>query len=377
MKDKNKLNVAMLGHKRIPSREGGIEIVVEELSTRMVKLGNRVTCYNRSGHHVSGKEFDVDASHEYKGVRLKKVWTVNRRGFAAMTSSMCAAVCAAFGRYDVVHFHAEGPCAMLWLPKLFGKRCVATIHGLDYQRAKWGRFASAYIMAGEKCAVKHADEIIVLSRGVQEYFRETYARETKFIPNGVTRVQIRKADLIQTKFGLKKDGYILYVGRLVPEKGIRYLIEAYRKTATEKRLVIVGGTSDTESYMEELKKVAGVDDRIMFMGFVQGEMLDELYSNAYVYVLPSDLEGMPLSLLEAMSYGNCCLVSDISELTEVVEDRAVTFRKGDAGDLRDKLQRLCNDGDLVRRYQEEAAEFVCGKYDWDDVVRRTIELYRA
>ena len=371
------ISIAMLGHKRIPSREGGIEIVVEELATRMVKLGNRVTCYNRSGHHVSGKEFDTDAVREYKGVRLKKVWTLNKKGLAAMTSSLCAAVCAAFGRYDVVHFHAEGPCAMLWLPKLFGKRCIATIHGLDYQRAKWGRFASAYIMAGEKCAVRHADEIIVLSRGVQEYFRETYGRETKFIPNGVTKPLIRKADLIQKKFDLKKDGYILYLGRLVPEKGIRYLIEAYRKTDTEKRLVIAGGSSDTESYMAELKKAADGDDRILFTGFVQGEMLDELYSNAYVYVLPSDLEGMPLSLLEAMSYGNCCLVSDISELTEVVEDRAVTFRKGDVADLRDKLQRLCSDGDMVRRYQNEAAGFVCGKYNWDDVVRRTLELYQG
>ncbi len=370
------ISIAMLGHKRIPSREGGIEIVVEELATRMVELGNRVTCYNRSGHHVSGKEFDIDAVQEYKGVRLKKVWTLNKKGLAAMTSSLCAAVCAAFGRYDVVHFHAEGPCAMLWLPKLFGKRCVATIHGLDYQRAKWGRFASAYIMAGEKCAVKYADEIIVLSRGVQEYFRETYGRETKFVPNGVTKPLIRKADLIQKKFGLKKDGYILYLGRLVPEKGIRYLIEAYRKTDTEKRLVIAGGSSDTESYMAELKKAADGDDRILFTGFVQGEMLDELYSNAYVYVLPSDLEGMPLSLLEAMSYGNCCLVSDISELTEVVKDSAATFRKGDVADLRNKLQRLCSDGDLVRRYKKEAVGFVSGKYSWDEVVRRTLELYR-
>lgn len=371
------MSIAMLGHKRIPSREGGIEIVVEELATRMAELGNKVTCYNRSGHHVSGKEFDTDVSREYKGVRLKKVWTVNGKGLAAMTSSMCAAVCAAFGRYDVVHFHAEGPCAMLWLPKLFGKRCIATIHGLDYQRAKWGKFASAYIMAGEKCAVKYADEIIVLSRGVQEYFRKTYGRETKFIPNGVTKPLIRKADLIQKKYELEKDGYILYLGRLVPEKGIRYLIEAYRKTNTEKRLVIAGGSSDTESYMEELKKAADGDERILFTGFVQGEMLDELYSNAYLYVLPSDLEGMPLSLLEAMSYGNCCLVSDIPECTEVVEDRALTFRKGDVEDLKDKLQMLCDDGSMVQRYRQAAADYICGKYSWDEVVRQTLELYRG
>lgn len=185
LKNKKSLSIAMLGHKRIPSREGGIEIVVEELATRMVTLGHKVTCYNRSGHHVSGKDFDGGKRKAYKGVRLKSVLTLDKKGLAAMTASVSGAICAAFGKYDVVHFHAEGPCAMLWLPKLFGKRCIATVHGLDHQRAKWGKLASTYIMMGEKCAVKFADEIIVLSKGVQDYFKETYGRETKFIPNGV------------------------------------------------------------------------------------------------------------------------------------------------------------------------------------------------
>lgn len=192
LKDKKSLSIAMLGHKRIPSREGGIEIVVEELATRMVTLGHKVTCYNRSGHHVSGKDFDSGKRKAYKGVRLKSVLTLDKKGLAAMTASVSGAICAAFGKYDVVHFHAEGPCAMLWLPKLFGKRCIATVHGLDHQRAKWGKLASTYIMMGEKCAVKFADEIIVLSKGVQDYFKETYGRETKFIPNGVNRPVIRK-----------------------------------------------------------------------------------------------------------------------------------------------------------------------------------------
>lgn len=126
---KKQLNIAMLGHKRIPSREGGIEIVVEELATRMVNLGNNVTCYNRKGHHVSGKEFENGQLTDYKGIKLKSVFTINKKGLAAMTASVAGAFCATFGKYDVVHFHAEGPCAMLWLPKLFGKRCIATIHG--------------------------------------------------------------------------------------------------------------------------------------------------------------------------------------------------------------------------------------------------------
>lgn len=372
-----KLKIAMLGHKRIPSREGGVEIVVEELSTRMVALGHEVICYNRGGHHVSGKEHDIKKIKGYKGVKLNEVLTIDKKGLAAMSASFFAAVRAAFGKYDVVHFHAEGPCAMLWLPKLFGKRCIATIHGLDHQRAKWGRFASKYIMFGEKCAVKYADEIIVLSKGVQEYFKHTYDRETKFIPNGVSKPMIHNADLISTKWGLEKDSYILFLGRIVPEKGLRYLIEAFKGVATDKKLVIAGGSSDTEEFLIEMKGLAKDDERILFTGFVQGQTLEELYSNAYVYTLPSDLEGMPLSLLEAMSYGNCCLVSDIAECAEVVEDKAVVFEKSNVNALKNKLQELCDDAMLVENYKMMASEFVCEKYSWDDVVEETMKLYEV
>ena len=319
------MRIAMLGHKRIPSREGGVEVVVEELSVRMAQQGHQVTCYNRSGHHVSGKEYDALPCKEYRGVRLKTVPSLRLKGFAAMTASVLASLRAAFGRYDVVHFHTEGPCATLWLPKLLGKRCIATVHGLDHQRSKWGRFARAYILFGEKCAVRFADEIIVLSANVQSYFREKYGRETRFIPNGVTPVQPCRAELITREYGLEKDGYLLYLGRITPEKGIHYLLEAYQALQTDKKLVIAGGASDSESYFDQLKTAAAGNPNILFTGFVQGRTLEELYSNAYLYVLPSELEGMPLTLLEAMSYGNCCVVSDIPECTEVLGEAGVVF----------------------------------------------------
>lgn len=375
--NQKKLKICMLGHKRIPSREGGIEIVVEELATRMVALGYDVTCYNRGGHHVSGKEFDQQKNKEYKGIKLKTVFTLNIKGIAAMSSSVFGGIRAAFGNYDVVHFHAEGPCAMLWLPKLLGKRCVATIHGLDHQRAKWGKLASTYIMLGEKCAVKFADEIIVLSEGVQKYFEEKYGRKTRFIPNGVNKPEIKSAKLITEKYGLTKDSYILFLGRLVPEKGIRYLIEAFKDVQTDKKLVISGGSSDTDEFANELKELAKGDERILFTGFVQGEELEELYSNAYVYTLPSDLEGMPLSLLEAMGYGNCCLVSDIAECSEVVENKALIFRKSDVGDLKVKLQDACDQPKNVNILKEQASDFICSKYNWDEVVYETLNLYRG
>lgn len=294
-----------------------------------------------------------------------------------MSSSFFAALCSAFGKYDVVHIHAEGPAFFSWIPKMFGKRVVVTIHGIDWQRAKWkAGFGSKFIRQGEKNAVKYADEIIVLSKGVQTYFREKYGRETQFIPNGVDRPEICDAQMITEKFGLEKDSYILFLGRLVPEKGINYLIDAFMQVNTDKKLVIAGGSSDTESFMDELKEMVGSDERILFTGFVQGQMLDELYSNAYVYTLPSDLEGMPLSLLEAMSYGNCCLVSDIPECTEVVEDKALIFRKSDVNDLKIKLQDVCDHPEKVMGLKKQAGDFICEKYDWDDIVRRTVELYR-
>lgn len=370
------MKIVMLGHKRIPSREGGIEVVVEELSTRMAAAGHSVTCLNRAGRHVSGEKYGTVAVKEYKGVRIHTVPTLDKKGLAAMTASVTGAITAVFGEYDVVHFHAEGPCAMLWLPKLFGKRCIATIHGLDHQRAKWGWLARAYIMLGEKCAAKFADEIIVLSRSVQQYFRDTYGRETVLIPNGVTRPEIREAEQIMEAFGVCKDEYVLFLGRLVPEKGITYLIDAFRKVKTDKKLVIAGGSSDTDAFAAELHAQAEQDARILFTGFVQGQLLEELYSNAYLYVLPSDLEGMPLSLLEAMSYGNCCVTSDIEECVAVVEEKGVTFPKGNMTALAEVLQNLCDDPERVASYKMQAADYITGKYNWDDVTEKTLELYR-
>ena len=371
------MRIAMLGHKRIPSREGGVEIVVYELSTRMAAKGHDVTCYNRRGKHVSGvKNEKVKKKTEHENVTLKSVVTVDKKGLAAMSSSFFASIRAAFGKYDVVHFHAEGPCAMLWLPKLFGKRCIATIHGLDHQRAKWGKFASWYIKSGEKCAAKYADEIIVLSESVKEYFMETYGRETTVVPNGVNPAQKVDVEEIYDGFGLEKDGYILFLARLVPEKGVRYLIDAYKQVNTDKKLVIAGGSSDTAEFEEELREMAKYDGRIIFTGFVQGRPLEELYSNAYFYVLPSDLEGMPLSLLEAMSYGNCCLTSDIPECTSVIENNGLSFKKGDVDDLREKLQMLCDDPTPVEKLKTTAAEYICSRYNWDDVTEKTLDIYK-
>ena len=374
------MKIAFIGHKRIPSREGGIEIVVDELATRMVDRGHQVIAYNRSGHNVAGSEFDGVANghgkrFSYHGVNVVSVPTIEGKGLAALSSSFFATLQAIRAKPDVIHYHAEGPCVMLRLAHWAGIRTVATIHGLDWQRAKWGKFASTYLKFGERTAAKCADEIIVLSKSMRKYFQEKYGRSTHFIPNGIEYGEPVSAQEITEKYGLHKNDYVLFLGRIVPEKGVHYLIEAFSKLNTNKKLVIAGGASDSNEYYQHIQQMANQDSRVILTGFIQGQALKELYSNAYIYVLPSDLEGMPLSLLEAMSYGNCCLTSDIPECAEVVEGHAATFQHGSVESLQKKLQELLANDDLVQRYKANAADYIVNKYNWDSVTDQTLNLY--
>ena len=371
------MRIAMFGHKRIPSREGGVEVVVETLSACMASLGHEVVCYNRGGHHVSGAEFDRDPGQYHQGVRLKTVPTLDKKGLAAVSSSFFAALCAAFSRAQVVHIHAEGPAFMCWIPKLLGKRVVVTVHGLDWQRQKWqGGFGAWYIHMGEKMTARFADRIIVLSRNIQTYFRTTYGRETEWIPNGICQAQPVPEQPVKQQFGLERDGYLLFLGRLVPEKGVHHLIEAFRETKADKKLVIAGGVSDSAEYVQQLHRLAQGDSRILFTGFVQGPLVEALHSNAYVYILPSQVEGMSLSLLEAMSYGSCCVVSDIPECTEVVDDGAVVFPVGDVAALRACLQRLCDDPAMVAACRQKIRAVVNGRDSWETVTEKTLRVYQ-
>lgn len=366
------MKIAMIGHKRIPSKEGGVEVVVEELSTRLVRRGHKVDVYNRRGRNVQDKNADKENRKlkEYKGVRIINVPTINKKGIDALLYSILATIRALFGHYDVIHYHAEGPCAMLWLPHLFGIRTVATIHGLDWQRAKWGGLATKYIKFGERIAAKYADEIIVLSKGVEKYFKETYNRNTNFIPNGVNKPTIREPKIIKEKYGLNKDDYILFLARIVPEKGLHYLIKAYNQINTDKKLVIAGGASHTNDYLIKIKEMIKDNPNIIMTGFVQGNELEELYSNCYIYCLPSDLEGMPISLLEAMSYGCKCLVSDIEENRQVTEKYGTYFKKGNIEDLKEKLEQLLKNNEKSIEQLE-----VIKKYDWEENVNKTLMLY--
>ena len=357
----------MIGHKRIPGREGGIEVVVEELATRMASLGNEVTVYNR-------KSKSVEPIKTYKNVRLITIPTIEKKSTDAVVYSFLASIHALFGHYDVIHYHGIGPSFFLLIPHIFGIRTIVTVHGLNYKTPKWKGLGAKFMRLGELVTAKYADEVIVLSKEQKKYFKSRYNRETKYIPNGVTLQDMISPDIIQKKYGLNKNGYILFLSRLVPGKGVEYLIRAYKQISSELPLIIAGDAPFVSDFVSEIKSEAKSDKRIRFIGFVEGQELQELYSNARLFVFPSEAEGMPMCLLEALSYNTPCLVSDIPENIEVGGRYVESFISKDVDDLRKKLKILLS-------YQNENISFIrdyiSKNYDWDSVVKKTLEVYKV
>lgn len=363
------MKIAMIGQKGIPSRAGGVEIHVEELAAGLVEAGAEVDVYCR-------RYYCKNRVKEHRGIHLIYIPTISTKHLDAIIYTFLATIVALGKGYDVFHYHACGPSSLCWIPKLFGKKVVCTTHGLDWKRAKWGAIGQDYLKFGEKIIGKYADEIIVLNDPMKEYFLNTYGRETNVIPNGVEAPAILEAELIKEKWGLEKESYILFLGRLVPEKGIHYLIEAYQRLHTDKKLVIAGGSSHSDDYVERLAAMSIDNDNIIMTGFVSGKTLEELYSNAFLYVLPSDVEGLPISLLEAMSYKRCCLTSDIEENTTTSMNNAFSFKKGNVQDLYEKLKEIVElPREEIVRIGEQAGAFVLNKYRWKNVVDKTLAVY--
>lgn len=364
------MKIAMIGQKGIPSRAGGVEIHVEELSAGLVEAGVEVDVYCR-------KYYCKNRVKYHRGIHLIYVPTISTKHLDAIIYTFLATLIALTKGYDVFHYHACGPSSLCWIPKIFGKKVVCTTHGLDWKRAKWGTIGQNYLKFGEKIIVKYADEIIVLNDPMKEYFRETYQRETNVVPNGVEIPQIVEAKIISERWQLKKESYVLFLGRLVPEKGIHYLIEAYSRLQTDKKLVIAGGSSHSDDYVERLAAMTIDNDNIIMTGFVSGKTLEELYSNAYLYVLPSDVEGLPISLLEAMSYRRCCLVSDIKENITTCMDTGFSFKRGNKADLYEVLKKiLALPVETVHEMGEAGCQRVMSLYRWENVVEKTVQVYK-
>lgn len=360
------LKIAEFGHKHIFTSEGGIEVVVTEQAYRYAVDGNKVTVMDRW-------ELDKPERKYFKvaNLRVVKIPTVSNTKLNAQLYSMFATIQTCLEDYDIVHIHAEGPAVFLPLLKACGKKVVVTVHGLDWQRAKWGRFASSYIKLGEEMIAKYADGIIVLNEETQNYFRDKYNRRTFIIPNGVTVYPTTDTNLIE-KLGLTQNEYYLYIGRLVPEKRLDLLVDAYSMIKTDKKLVIAG-MLDEKVKMQSWFIKAEQNPNILLIGFVGSPLKEQLYSNAHCAILPSDLEGMSIALLESLGYGIRVLVSDVPENKVLIQNFGNTFKAGDVNSLANELEKI----DKLPMLRSKAQyDYVQDEYSWDKRASQMLEMLK-
>ncbi len=357
------MRIAIIGSRGIPARYSGVERAVEEISKRLVLKGHDVTVYCRPGGYY-GKE--------YLGIKLIYLPAFHSKNFGTFFHVFLATFSVIVRKFDVVHYHALGPSFFSCLPRIFGKKVVVTVHCLDWQRKKWSLLARLFLRFCQYPAIFFPHRTIVVSQALKEFFEQKFRRTVWCVPNGAGPVTDMDLSGL-ARDGCGKDQYVLCVGRLVPEKGVQYLIKAFNELQTDLRLVLAGESSFTDRYVQFLKRMAG--PKVRFLGFVEGSELGLLYKNAYMVVLPSELEGAPLVLLEAMSYGKCVLSSDLPECREILGGCGVYFKSKDYLDLKEQLQCLLSARPLVEAYGQKARERVRHSYNWDEVADATEKIY--
>ncbi len=369
--------VAVIGAKGLPAKQGGIEHHCEEIYSRMVAQGHQVDLFARSSYTGSTSVHTDDV----KGVRVVSLPCLNPGGMDALLSSALGAIATLGTRYDIIHFHALGPSLFTWLPKFASTaKIVATCHGLDWQRAKWNRNTKKLLQYGERSAVRFADEMIVVSKDLQSYFKKTYDRETKYIPNAASSLDSSDPSFsFGTGLGLQKERYIVFLGRLVPEKCPDLLIKAFQKLRPKGwKLALVGATSDTPHFTTQLAEMVGNDKDIVFTGELKGARLAEIIRGAGLFVLPSQLEGLPLAMLEAMQEGVPVLASDIPVHEQLISsDRGMLFRVGDLDSCIRRLDWGIHHPDQLALMASNAQKHVQENYNWDQITTKTLDLYET
>jgi len=363
----------MIGQKGVPATFGGVERYVDEVGGRLARRGHDVTVYCR-------RHYTVPEIASHRGMRIVMLPSINTKHLDAITHTALSTLHALGSGYDIVHYHALGPSTLAFGPQLTGARVVSTCHGLDWMRKKWGRGAGFMLKRAEWASARFPHLLITVSRTLKDYFDRRFGIDAVHVPNGVeVPDRLAPPDLIGEKHGLSAESYVLFMARLTPEKGCHTLIDAFRDLETDARLVVAGGSSHTDRYVESLRERASGDGRILFTGYVTGAEKEELLSNAAAYVLPSDLEGLPIGLLEGMAYGRCCVASDIPENLEVIDGDGdpvgVSFVAGDAQSLRRTLAEVLRDRKRAGALGEAARDFVRRRHDWDAVALKIESLY--
>ena len=360
-----KHKIAFIGGRGVISKYSGIETCFEEAGPRLADLGYEVTIYCRS--------YFTPPLETHKGMRLVRLPTIRSKHFETAIHTFLSTAHALLHGCDIVHYHALGPALFSFLPRLLGKKTVVTVQGLDWQRKKWGTIASLVLRGGERAAVGFPNATIVVSKILHQYLEEHYGAQTSYVPNGTTIRKRRPASHILER-GLQPDNYILFLGRFSPEKNCHLLIEAYERLDTPVKLVLAGGSSHTGGYARELRAHAG--DRLLLLDWVAGDELDELITNALLFVLPSDLEGLSLALLDAMGAGVCTLVSDIPENRELVDGVGFTFQPDNTHDLQRMLRLLISSPSLRHDAATRAQARIREHYLWSEIAGQIDSIYR-
>jgi glycosyltransferase involved in cell wall biosynthesis len=346
------------------SKYSGIEAYYEEVGQRLAQMGHEVTVYCRT--------YFTPPLAEHNGMRLVRLPTIRSKHLETVVHTLLSTVHALTGRYDIVHYHALGPALFSFIPRLMGKKTMVTVQGLDWQRAKWGRLASAVLRMGERAAVRLPNGTMLVSRALQQHYREKYGVEVAYIPNGGTLRERRTPEKI-FDWGLEPGKYILFLGRFSPEKGAHLLVQAYEQIETDVKLVMAGASSYCDEYSQELRTHAS--SRIKMLDWVSGDTLDQLLTNAMLFVLPSDMEGLSLALLDAMGAGLCVLTSDVPENREVVTDAGFTFKRGNSGDLADRLRFLIANPAVREAAGRAAKTRIQEQYLWPTITAEIESAY--
>lgn len=362
--------LVVLGIRGFPNVQGGPETHGQNLYPLLVKKGCVVTVFTRKG-------YVPDELSDYDGVRMERLWCVRNKFLEAFLHTFIGIFAAKKLSPDMVHIHAIGPSLFTPLARMMGMRVVVTNHGPDYRRKKWGWFARMVLILGEYLGAKYADAVICVSPHIAEDIKRRFQRETVFIPNGVKRPHARDTETALKKFGLSKGRYIFSLGRFVPEKGFHDLIDAFRTLRPDGwKLAIAGEEMHGDRYDNMLKDKAAAGKDIVFTGFLSGTPLDELYSHAGIFVLPSYHEGLPIALLEAMSYGLSCVVSDIpaNRIAGLAKERF--FEPGAIKQLSERLAYFIKNP-ISAEEKSRQMKYVTGIYDWDKIADRTLEVYNT
>ncbi len=368
------MRIAMIGQKGIPAAFGGIERHVEALAVRLGRAGHDVRVYTRTWYAPADRRYAP-------GVTAVATPTIRTKHLDAIIHTFTSTLHAVFAGTDIFHFHGVGPALLAWLPRLLApqSRVVVTFHCVDATHAKWGRFARLMLTLGERAACRFPHVTIAVSKTLCRYIRETYGSEALYLPNGVEEPPMQKQDLTK-KFNLQKGGYVAMVSRLVRHKGAHHLIAAWkhlraRGLTAGKKLVIVGDSAFTDGYVKELRRAAAGQSDILFTGYLKGKALHQMFANAYCIAHPSESEGLPIAVLEAMSFGKCVVASDIPENLEALGECGVKFKNGNARDLARSLEFVLRRPTLARAKGAESRRHVLAHYRWDEIAKGVNWVY--